>query len=129
MLIREMLHALPGEPGPDRAVIADAVRTLFDCAQACTACAGTSLSEERMTSLRTSIRTSLDCADLCEATARMLSQPGAYDDDLIRAQLRACVELCIRSAGECDLRGRGPACVEACRRSVEGCLTLLVELG
>jgi hypothetical protein len=129
MLFREMLHASTGERGQDRALIADAVRTLFDCAQACTACAGRSLSEERIAVLRTSIRASLDCADLCEVAARMLSQREAYDADLTRAQLRSCVEICVRSADECERRRRGPGCVEACHRCVESCLALLVDLG
>lgn len=129
MQLREMLHPFPTEQGTERALIADAVRTLFDCAQACTACAGHSLSEERITPLRRAIRTSLDCADLCEATARMLSQRGAYDTDLIRAQLRACMEICVRSAEECERHGLGPACIEACRRCVESCRALLVGLG
>jgi hypothetical protein len=129
MQFREMLRPSPAEQGTGRALTADAVRTLFDCAQACTACAGSCLSEERITSLRKAIRISLDCADLCEVTARMLSQRDAYDTDLIRAQLRACVELCLRSAEECDRRGRGPDCVEACHRCAESCWALLVEVG
>jgi hypothetical protein len=124
-----MLHPFPADQGNDRALIADAVRTLFDCAQACTACAGSCLSEEHITFLRKAIRTSLDCAELCEVTARILSQRDAYDTDLTRAQLRACVELCLRSAEECDRRGRGPLCVEACHRCAESCWALLVELG
>jgi hypothetical protein len=124
-----MLHPFPAEQGNDRALMADAVRTLFDCAQACTACAGSCLSEERITSLRKAIRISLDCAELCEVTARMLSQRDAYDTDLTRAQLRACMELCLRSAEECARRGRGPDCVETCHRCVESCWALLGRLG
>jgi hypothetical protein len=126
MQLREKLRT---EQRPERALVAHTVRMLFDCAQACTACASACLSEERITALRKSIKNSLDCADLCEATARMLSQGGAYDVDLIRAQIRTCTEVCVRSAEECERRGRGPACVEAAHRCVESCPALLAELG
>ena len=68
MQFREMLRPSPAEQGTGRALTADAVRTLFDCAQACTACAGSCLSEERITSLRRRVQV----VDLYTPTAALM---------------------------------------------------------
>ncbi|WP_336204440.1 four-helix bundle copper-binding protein [Nonomuraea sp. LPB2021202275-12-8] len=133
MLVCGMLDPGPADVGADRGLIADAVHALFDCAQICTACAGSCLGQEQLALLRTCIRTALDCADLCEATARALSRRLGYDADLTRAQLRACIEICFRCAEECERHASEHehcrVCAEDCRRCAASCLALLTAFG
>ncbi|MGI5171403.1 four-helix bundle copper-binding protein [Spirillospora sp. CA-253888] len=132
MPVREMIDAYPAEINLDRDLLADAVRELIECAQACTACADACLSEERVGPMRKCIRTDLDCADICTATGRVLSRHTEYDANITRAQLLACVQACSSCAEECerhaDMHDHCRICAESCRRCADACQALLAKI-
>jgi CHAD domain-containing protein len=130
--VREMIDTYPAEINTDRALIADAVEALIDCAQACTACADACLSEEQIDQLRKCIRSDLDCADICETTARVLSRHTGYDANVTRAQLQACIQVCNSCGDECERHVERHEhcriCAQACRRCAEACQALLAKI-
>ncbi|UGY93569.1 four-helix bundle copper-binding protein [Streptomyces gobiensis] len=127
MPVREMTESYPMEINLDRDLISDTVQVLMECAQACTACGDSCLSEMEIGELAKCIRTDLDCADICETTARVLSRHTGYDANLTRAQLDACIQACTSCADECERHPRHDhcrICAETCRRCAEACRTM-----
>lgn len=116
----------------DRRLVADTVEILFECAQACTACADACLCEQDLEHLRKCISTDLDCADICETTARVLSRHTAYDARLSSALLQACVQACTTCGNECaqhaEMHEHCRICAEACRQCSDACQALLATI-
>ncbi len=133
MRTAEMINANPAETGVDRALIARVVDALVACSQACTACADACLAEESVAELRRCIRTDLDCADVCAATARVLSRQTAYDAEVTRTLVEACVQACATCGAECaghaDHHEHCRICAEACRACEQACRELLAAIG
>ncbi|PYG01788.1 hypothetical protein SAMN05216184_101252 [Georgenia satyanarayanai] len=133
MKTAEMIASSPARTGVDREFLARAIDTLVACAQTCTACADACLSEEMVAELRACIRTDLDCADICDTTARVLSRQTAYDADVTRALLQACIQVCRTCGNECashaDHHEHCRICAEACRACEQACSELLAAIG
>jgi hypothetical protein len=124
-----MLDTYPGDVGYERGVLSGAIEALYECAQACTACADACLSEPDVADLVTCIRRNLDCADVCDTTGRVLSRHTGDDRNMMVALLEACVSACASCGEECE-RHAGHhehcrVCAEACRRCERACRELL----
>ncbi|MBW8486435.1 four-helix bundle copper-binding protein [Actinomadura parmotrematis] len=133
MPIRQMIESHPGTPSLDRDALPDVVLALLECAQACTACADACLAEDAVQHMAKCIRLDLDCADICTVTGRSLSRQTAFDPEVAKALLHACVTACTACAEECD-RHAGEhvhcrICAAACHRCAEICRRLLDTIG
>ena len=110
----------------------EALRAISTCVETCTACADACLGEpEHLDKLRRCISTDLDCADVCAATARVLTRQTETPNDLVHAQLHACIVACQICADECDSHDEHDHCrinAEACRYCQERCNFLLGEI-
>ncbi|GEL48853.1 hypothetical protein CHO01_39690 [Cellulomonas hominis] len=133
MKTSEMLDTYPATINLDRQLLAMVIDALVACSQACTACADACLSEEMVADLRKCIRSNLDCADSCATTARILSRHTAYDANLTRAHLEACIAACRACGDECEqhagMHEHCRICAEACRDCETACGELLAALG
>src|SRR5436190_11431623 len=112
---------------------AEALTALSDCVAACTLCADACLAEtEHLAKLRRCITTDLDCADVCDVTACLLLRQTEPPNDLVHAQLHACVIACQRCFDECSahagMHTHCKLCAEACRHCQERCNFLLGEI-
>ena len=130
--IEMMLRSHP-RADPQRVVdYSEALKAISTCVETCTACADACLGEtEHLEKLRRCISTDLDCADVCAATARVLTRQTETPNDLVHAQLHACVVACQNCADECDAHGDHDHCrinAEACRYCQERCNYLLGEI-
>ena len=125
----QMLATYPATINLDHNMLARVIESLASCAQACTACADACLSEEMVAELRKCIRTNLDCADSCAATERILSRHTAYDANVTRAQLEACIAVCRACGDECEqhagMHEHCRICAGACRECEAACRDLL----
>ena len=129
----EMLRTSPNNPPVDeghRSLLAEAIEALFDCAQACTACADACLAESGLEDLVRCIRLNLHCADICTTTGRLLSRQEA--PELARAMLETCALACKLCGDECvghaSHMEHCRICAEACRRCEDACRRLLGSL-
>ncbi|WP_413452867.1 four-helix bundle copper-binding protein [Georgenia phoenicis] len=133
MKTAEMISSSPAQTGVDPELLARAIDALVACAQACTACADACLSEDSVAELRACIRSDLDCADVCETTARVLSRQTAYDADVTRAVLEACIQVCRACGNECASHAEHHEhcriCADACRACEQACSQLLAAIG
>lgn len=112
---------------------AEALGALATCANTCTACADACLGEpEHFEKLRRCLRTDLDCADVCAATVRVLTRQTETPNELVHAQLHACIIACQLCADECEshagMHDHCRICAEACRHCQERCNFLLGEI-
>jgi hypothetical protein len=127
-----MMRTYPADITVDRWLMTSAVEALNECAEACTACADSCLSEEELDPLRKCIRTNLDCADICAATARVLSRHTGYDANISMTLLGACIQACQSCADECgqhaDMHEHCRICADACRRCEQTCMNLLNDM-
>jgi hypothetical protein len=123
--IQGMLKTHPQPGRIDPSLLAPAANELFDCAQACTACADACLGEDQVPNLRRCIRTCLDCADICMTTGRLVARQTETDAKLVRSQLEACVTACRICAEECERHAAHHEhcriCGESCRRCEQAC--------
>lgn len=131
---KQMLDTYPRSFTLDADQLAAATEALYDCAQACTACADACLSEENVAELVKCIQLNLSCADICATSGRALSRQTEYDANLTRALLEACVQACRSCAQECERHAEMGmehcrVCAEACRRCQEACQTLIAAIG
>ena len=126
---RQLLDTYPGTVNVDADVLAATIDALRDCAQACTADADADLREQNLAEMITCIRLCLDCADICTATAAVTSRQTAYDANVARPLLEACVVSCKTCGDECERHARHHAhcrvCEQACRRCEQACRQLL----
>jgi hypothetical protein len=131
--IELMLRSHP-RPDPQRVEIyTETLGALFTCANTCTSCADACLGEtEHLEHLRRCLRTNLDCADICNATLRVLTRQTETPNELVHAQLHACVVACQACADECEshseMHDHCRICAEACRHCQERCNFLLGEI-
>jgi hypothetical protein len=101
---------------------AAAIDALSDCAQACIADVDADLDEQTATEMVTCIRLCLDWADVCTATIGVTSRQAAYDANVIRPLLEACVAICTSCGDECERHARHH---EHCRVCEQACQDLL----
>jgi hypothetical protein len=129
---RELLGIYSGSISVDADVLAAAIDAASDCAQACDADTDADLSEDNLAEMVRCIRLCLNCADVCTATAGVISRPGAYDADVTKPLLQACVAICQSCGEECERHAQHHAhcrvCAEACRRCEQACRELLAAL-
>lgn len=131
--IEMMLRSHPHADAQRVVDYSEALKALSTCAEICTACADACLGEpEDLEMLRRCITTDLDCADVCLATARVLMRQTETPNDLVQAQLHACVVACQICADECEKHSEHhDHCrinAEACRYCQERCNFLLGEI-
>src|SRR5689334_11464611 len=127
---------LRSHPRADRQHVVDyaeALRALSTCAETCTACADACLGEpEHVEQLRRCISTDLDCADICTATTRVLMRQTDTPNEIVHAQLHACIIACQVCAEECDahaeMHDHCRIAGETCRFCQEKCNYLLGEI-
>ena len=126
---REMLDAAPGPIELDLDDLTAAIAACANSAQACTACADSSLAEDEVATLVLSIARCDDCADVCTATERLLSRPLHADKTVVHRLLRACVRECAICAEECERHAayhkHCGICARACRLCEKACSDLL----
>jgi hypothetical protein len=126
---RQLLDTYPGTVTLDADVLAATIDALSDCAQACTADVDADLREQNLAEMVKCIRLCLDCADICAATAAVTSRQTAYDANVTRPLLEACVVSCKACGDECERHARHHAhcrvCEQACRRCEQACRRLL----
>lgn len=131
---KQMLDTHPRQFELDAEQLAATIDALYDCAQACTACADACLSEDAVADLVKCIQLDLTCADVCLATGQALSRQTEYDANLTKALLEACVRSCRSCAEECERHAEMGmdhcrACAEACRRCEQACQRLIEAIG
>ena len=125
---RQLLDSYQGTVNVDAALLAAAIDAMSDCAQACAADTDADLSEQNVTEMVRCIRLCLDCTDVCTAAVGVISRPAAYDADVARPLLQACVAICKSCGDECQRHAHMPhcrVCAEACRRCEAACRELL----
>ena len=126
---RQLLDTYPGTVNVDADVLAATIDALSDCAQACTADADADLREQNLAEMIKCIRLCLDCADICTATAAVTSRQTAYDANVTRPLLEACVVSCKICGDECERHAMHHAhcrvCEQACRRCEQACRQFL----
>ena len=129
---RQVLAAYRHAFRADDGVLAAAIDALTDCAQACIADIDADLGEHDVTEMVTCIRLCLDCADVCTAAAGVTSRQTAYDADVTKPLLRACLAICKSCGDECEqhaqMHEHCRVCAEACRRCEQACRDLLETL-
>jgi uncharacterized membrane protein len=129
---RELLGTHPDAINVDADVLAAAIDAVSDCAQACVADTDADLSEHNLAEMVRCIRLCLNCTDVCTATAGVISRPAAYDADVAKPLLQACVAICRSCGDECERHAQHHAhcrvCAEACRRCEQACRDLLSAL-
>jgi hypothetical protein len=128
-----MLRRHPRADNQHTADYVDALEALATCAGICISCADSCLGEpEHLERLRRCISTNLDCADVCTASTRVLMRQTEAPNELVQAQLHACVLGCQLCAEECerhaDMHDHCRICAETCRHCQERCNFLLGEI-
>jgi hypothetical protein len=128
----DMLQAYPADLSwGDRDKLARAITECFTCAQTCTACADACLAEKMLADMVKCIRTDLDCADICSATGAVLTRQTAFDANVTRPVVQACIAACGACAAECEQHVHMEhcrICAEVCRRCEQACNDLLAAL-
>ncbi|GBF04419.1 ferredoxin-like protein [Deinococcus aerius] len=116
----------------DQGALAACIDACFECENICTSCADACLGEQgHLMHLVHCIRLNLDCADVCGATGRVLSRLTQPDQNVLRAQLQACLAACQACGQECEMHARDmnmqhcAVCAESCRRCEQACQQLL----
>ena len=129
--LTQMLETHP-KASPSEALMR-CIEECATCAQTCTACADACLAEPDVQQLISCIRLNLDCADICEATGRVLTRQTAFEPQLTRPLLEACVQPCRACAEECERHAEHHEhcriCAEACRRCEQACEDLVSSIG
>lgn len=132
-LVETMLRSHPHADLQRSHHYTDVLHSLSMCEQICTSCADACLGEnDHLTKLRRCIRTNLDCADVCSSTARLLVRQTETPNELLHAQLHACIVACQLCADECEkhasLHDHCKICAETCRHCQARCNFLLGEI-
>lgn len=132
-LVETMLRSHPQADLQRSHHYAETLSSLSLCAQVCTSCADACLAEEaHLEKLRRCIRTDLDCAEVCAATARLLIRQTETPNELVHAQLHACVVACQLCAEACEehaaMHDHCRVCAETCRHCQGRCNFMLGEI-
>jgi hypothetical protein len=129
---RQMIKAHPTKFNGDADLLAGTIELLQDCANTCTLCADSCLSERDIALLARCIRLNQDCVDICDATGRVISRLTEYDWNVTRPLLEACISVCRSCGDECARNAEHMphcrVCADACRECEEACRALLAEL-
>lgn len=129
---QEMLQTHPSGSAVNAEALAEVIDSCLECTQACTACADTCMAEGNLEMLARCIRLDLDCADVCDTTAKILSRQVAFEAEMARPVVEACVKAVKLCGDECEQHAEHHehcrVCMEACRRCEEACNRLLQEL-
>lgn len=129
---QQMLDTHPKDFNVDATLLARAIEALEECANTCTQCADSCLSEPDVTMLAKCIRLNMDCADTCTATARVVSRQTEYDANVTRPLLEACIAACKSCGDECERHAAHMAhcrvCAESCRQCEATCRELLTAM-
>ncbi|RJF71158.1 four-helix bundle copper-binding protein [Deinococcus cavernae] len=129
--ISAMLQTHPNPGRFDLSALAACLSACLECLGCCTLCADACLNEqEHLAHLTKCITLNGQCADVCAATAGVLARAAQGDDEVIRAQLQACVAACRACAQECEAHAQMgmphcQVCAECCRRCESACQRLL----
>lgn len=103
---------------------AELIAILNECAATCRFCSVTSLNEETVKSMVSSIKSNLDCSEMCNLLASYLSRNSAHASHL----LKECIEICEACATECEKHPHMDhcrECAETCRKCAEACKNAL----
>ena len=126
---RQMLDASPKRVPLELGDVAAAIDACLNCLQTCTACADSDLIEDDVDAMRACIALCQTCADICDATARVLSRSGQWDQQVVRPLLEACVRACTTCGEECDRHAEHhrhcAVCADACRKCIQACGAVL----
>src|SRR5215212_8933681 len=131
--IEMMLRTHP-RPDPQHVIdYAETLRAIALCAETCTSCADACLAEpEHLERLRRCIRLNLDCSDVCGATSRVLGRLTETPNEIVHAQLHACIVACQACGEECEahaeMHDHCRICAETCHHCQERCNFLLGEI-
>lgn len=128
--VKEMLDTYPRTFNVDADLLARTIEALVECANTCSQCADSCLSEPGLSpELAKCIRLDLDCAEICLATSRVISRQTEYDANVTRPLLQACAAACKSCGDECarhaDHMAHCRICAESCRRCEQACTELL----
>lgn len=133
MSVEEMLKTHPQAPALDRDALTRCIQECFDCSATCTSCADACLGEQTVQKLVRCIRLNLDCADVCDAAGRVLTRQTAYDPQLARYMIEACIQACRVCGEECERHAEHHehcrVCAEVCRRCEQTCNDVLSMIG
>lgn len=129
MSIAKMISTHPDVRGALNETLAQAVHHANLCALICTSCADACLAEDM--DMTQCIRTCLDCADICGATARVATRRAGSNEDMLRAQLQACITACRICAEECERHDHEHCrmCAQMCRECLADCEAALASIG
>lgn len=132
-LVETMLRSHPHADLQHSQHYAETLNALTLCEQICTSCADACLGEgEHLAKLRRCIQADLDCADVCATTARLLIRQTETPNELVHAQLHACVLACQMCAEECEahatMHDHCRICAETCRHCQAKCNFMLGEI-
>jgi Domain of Unknown Function (DUF326) len=129
----DLLPTFPDAISLDKDLLVRCIDECVTCAQACTGCADADLSEEMVRELRKCIRICLDCADVCEVTSRVLTRQTAYDANVARAVVQACIQVSKSCGDECErhaaMHVHCRISAEECRRCEQVCREVLAAVG
>ena len=133
MTIAAMIDSHPHASSVEHEALSQCIEACFSCAAACTSCADACLAEDMVQELVKCIRVDLDCADVCEATGHVMARQTAFEPQLARYVLEACIQACRVCAEECERHAQHHEhcriCAEACRRCEQACSDVLSTVG
>jgi len=132
MQVREMIITHPQVQGKTTDALLRCIEECYECAQTCTSCADACLGEDMVQQLTHCIRLNLDCADMCAAAGAMASRRTGSNEQVLRAAIQACVEVCSACGQEChkhaEIHEHCRICAEACHRCEQACREALRQL-
>jgi hypothetical protein len=127
-----MIEAHPSAAPIDVGVLSRCIEDCVSCAQTCSACADACLGEESVAELVRCIGLDLVCADVCATTASTLTRQTAFEPQLVRRVVEACLDACRLCGDECGRHANHHehcrVCAEDCRRCAQACEDLLGSL-
>jgi hypothetical protein len=127
-----MIETHPLSTPIDAGVLSRCIEDCVSCAQTCIACADACLAEESVAELVRCISLDLICADICTTTAATLTRETAFEPQLVRHVVEACLDACRRCGDECekhaDHHEHCRVCAEECRHCAQACEELLSSL-
>lgn len=130
--IRKMIETHPDPVAENGEIARRCIEACMECAATCAICADACLGEADVNSQVVCIRLNLDCAEVCRVTGLLMTRPSHRDAPALRAQLRACIEMCRACADECskhaDQMDHCRVCAESCRACIEACEEMAAAL-
>jgi hypothetical protein len=132
MKVSKIIETHPSAIPIDAGILTRCIEDCASCAQTCTACADACLAEPSLAELVRCIGLDLVCADVCVTTAATLTRLTAFEPQLVRRVVEACLDACQRCGDECerhaDHHEHCRICAEDCRSCAQTCEELLSAL-